>query len=436
VACFLSPSIRNSSYNSARRRPSTFIGGFTLMPNPCPKLRATLDIRPLEQNGQRLLLLRDPGQISDAMLGIPQALAPVLLLCDGQWDAESIAIICAEQFHIRFEDGVLEGMIEALDEALFLDNARFAQAKQRALDEYRAAPFRPPMLAGASYPENPDELRQRLEGHLAEAGDVTPTPAQARGLVSPHIDYMRGHAVYAKVWKRAAESVKAADLIIMLGTDHYSDEAGSLTLTRQHYATPYGILPTARGIVDKLADAIGPEGAYRGELRHRGEHSLELVAVWLHHLRAGKPVEMVPILTGSFGHFVKEGASPLTDPKMRALLDMLKRETQGRRALVVASGDLAHVGPAFEGDPLDVAAKATLAAEDDGVIKRMCVGDADSFYWVVQRLGNRNNVCGLSPVYLTLKLLGNAEGERVAYAMCPADEQNTSAVTVCGVVLE
>jgi hypothetical protein len=113
-----------------------------------PKLRA-LDIRPLEQNGQRLLLLRDPAQISDAMLGIPQALAPVLLLCDGQWDAESSAIILAEQFHIRFEDGVLEGMIEALDEALFLDNARFAQAKQRALDEYRAAPFRPPMLAAA-----------------------------------------------------------------------------------------------------------------------------------------------------------------------------------------------------------------------------------------------------------------------------------------------
>jgi hypothetical protein len=401
-----------------------------------PKLRPTLDLRPIHQNGQRLLLMRDPSHISDAMLGFPQALAPVLLLCNGQWDVESIAIILAEQFHIRFEPGVLEEVIETLDQALFLDNARFAQAKQEALEAYRAAPFRPPALAGASYPADPDELRQLLDAYLAEAGDVSPASVEVRGLVSPHIDYPRGGAVYAKAWKRAAESVKAADLVILLGTDHYSDEAGSLTLTRQHYATPYGILPTAREIVDQLAEAIGPEAAYRGELRHRGEHSLELVAAWLHHLRAGQPVELVPILIGSFEHFVKEGASPLTDSNLLAVLEVLRQATHGRRVLVVASGDLSHVGPAFSGEPLDDAAKAALTVEDHAVIERMCAGDAEGFYSVIQRIEDRNNVCGLSPVYLTLKLLENAEGERVAYAVCPADDAETSVVTVCGVVLE
>ncbi len=400
-----------------------------------PKLRA-LDIRPIEQDGQRLFLLRDPSQISDAMLSIPQPLAPALMLCDGQWDVDSMILILEHHFRLRFEPGVLEGMIEALDDALFLDNGHFAQARQRVLDEYLTAPFRPPTLAGSSYPSDPGELRQLLDAYLAEAGEIAPAPADARGLVSPHIDYRRGNAVYAKVWKRAAEAVKAADLIVMLGTDHFSDEEGSLTLTRQHYATPYGVLPTARDIVDKLAQAIGPPEAYQGELRHRGEHSLELVAVWLHHLREGKPVEIIPILTGSFGHFVKEGVSPADDPKMRALLDVLRRETQGQRVLIVASGDLSHVGPAFEGDPLDAAAKAALAVEDDGVIERMCAGDAEGFYSVVQRIGNRNNVCGLPPVYLTLKLLGDAEGECMAYAMCPADGGHTSVVSVCGIVLE
>lgn len=401
-----------------------------------PKLRAALDLRPIHQNGQRFLLMRDPSQISDAVLGIPQALAPVLLLCDGQWDMESIAIILDEQFQIRFEPGVLDEMLATLDNALFLDNERFAWAKQQALDDYRAAPFRPPNLAGASYPADPAELKQLLDSYLAEAGEVVSASAEVRGLVSPHIDYPRGGAVYAKVWKRAQAAVRAADLIILLGTDHYSDEAGSLTLTRQHYATPYGVLPTAHAIVDKLAEAIGPEDAYRGELRHRGEHSLELVAVWLHHLRAGQPVELIPILTGSFGHFVKDNASPLSDPKMHAALEILKRETQGRRVLVIASGDLSHVGPAFEGEPLDEAAKVALTVEDHSVIERMCAGDAEGFYSVIQRVEDRHNVCGLSPVYLTLKLLENAEGERVAYAVCPADENNTSVVTVCGVVLE
>ncbi len=401
-----------------------------------PKLRAALDLRSFHQNGQRFLLMRDPSHISDAALGIPQTLAPVLLLCDGQWDLESIAIILDEQFQIRFEPGVLEETLATLDNALFLDNERFARAKQQVLDDYRAAPFRPPTLAGASYPKDPNELKQLLDSYLAEAGQVMPSSAAVRGLVSPHIDYPRGGTVYAKVWKRAAESVKAADLIILLGTDHYSDEAGSLTLTRQHYATPYGVLPTAHAIVDKLAEAIGSDAAYRGELRHRGEHSLELVAVWLHHLREGQPVELVPILTGSFGHFVKDNVSPLTDPKMQALLDILKQETHGRRVLVIASGDLSHVGPAFEGDPLDEVAKAALTVEDESVIERMCAGDADGFYSVIQRVEDRHNVCGLSPVYLTLKLLENAEGERVAYAVCPTDENNTSVVTVCGVVLE
>lgn len=401
-----------------------------------PKLRAALDLRPFHQNGQRFLLMRDPSQISDAVLGIPQALAPVLLLCDGQWDLESITIILAEQFTIELEPGALEEMLETLDNALFLDNERFALARQQVLDDYRAAPFRPPTLAGASYPEDPQALKQLLDAYLADAGEVAPASAAVRGLVSPHIDYPRGGPVYAKVWKRAEAAVRAADLIILLGTDHYSDQAGSLTLTRQHYATPYGILPTAHAIVDKLAQAIGPDEAYRGELRHRGEHSLELVAVWLHHLRGGQSVELVPILTGSFGHFVKDKASPLTDPKMRALLEVLKQATHGRRVLVIASGDLSHVGPAFDGDPLDEAAKTALTLEDTQVIERMCAGDADGFYSVIQRVEDRHNVCGLSPVYLTLKLLENAEGERVAYAVCPADETNTSVVTVCGVVLE
>jgi hypothetical protein len=405
------------------------------MLNSRPKLRP-LDIRPFEQDGQAYFLLRDPMQISEDALAVPQPLGPVLALCDGTWDVAAMSVILSQHYGMRFEPGVLEGVLNALDEAAFLDNERFIRAKLQALANYLNAPFRPPALAGASYPADPNDLRELLDGYMSEAGDVTPALAEARGLVSPHIDYGRGSPVYARVWKRAAQMVKAADLIILLGTDHYSDEAGSLTPTRQHYATPFGVLPTARNIVDKLADALGPEEAYRGELRHRGEHSLELVAVWLHYLRAGRPVELVPILTGSFSHFLSDGASPADDVKMRSLLEALQHEMKGRRALVVASGDLSHVGPAFGGEPLGDDDKHILKIEDAQMIERMCAGDVEGFYSVIQRAEDRNNVCGLSPVYLTLKLLAHTEGERVAYQMCPADEQNTSVVSVCGVVLE
>ncbi len=47
---------------------------------------------------------------------------------------------------------------------------------------------------------------------------------------------------------------------------------------------------------------------------------------------------------------------------------------------------------------------------------------------------DRNNVCGLPPIYLALRLLGETAGETVAYDQCPADEENTSWVSVAGMV--
>ncbi len=399
-----------------------------------PKLRA-LDVRPYVQAGQRFLLLRDNLQISAQMLLVPQVLGPALALCDGTLTVAELPDALAREYRLRFQDGTLPGLVDALDEALFLDNERFQAARLRALDEYRRAPFRPPSLAGQSYPADPAELRGLLDGLLAEAGDVAPLP-EARGLLSPHIDYPRGGPVYARAWKRAAAAAQAADLVVLIGTDHYSDTAASLTLTRQNYATPYGVLPTEVALVDALADAIGPEAAFAGELRHRGEHALELVAVWLHHLRGGRPVPLVPLLTGSFARFIERGAAPLSDPALAALVTTLRRATAGRRVLWVASGDLAHVGPAFNGEPLDAAGQARLTQADRGVLDRLCAGDADGFYDVIRRVGDQNNVCGLSPAYLTLKALGAAEGECVAYRVCPADDEATSVVTVGGVVFE
>ncbi|MGD1995059.1 MAG: hypothetical protein PVI59_17850, partial [Anaerolineae bacterium] len=44
------------------------------------------------------------------------------------------------------------------------------------------------------------------------------------------------------------------------------------------------------------------------------------------------------------------------------------------------------------------------------------------------------NVCGLPPIYLMLRALGSVTGELVAYDQCPADEEGTSLVSICGVL--
>ena len=169
-----------------------------------------------------------------------------------------------------------------------LDNGRAGGRPCCGCAEYRSAPFRVPALAGAAYPANEKALwsccriiskRQMAwsRGHRLVAAD---RPAQ------PTYRLLRGGDVYAQVWKRATQAAREAELVIMLGTDHYGSDLFSLT--RQNYATPFGVLPTDTAIVDRLATVIGEDAAYAGELRHRGEHSLELVAVWLHHMRGGR----------------------------------------------------------------------------------------------------------------------------------------------------
>lgn len=400
--------------------------------NRFPKLRA-VDVRPVVQGGRPSILLRDPLQLTDKTVVIPQQLAPVLALCDGTRDSSGLRAALAVRFGLRIGPGVLEQLLAALDDALLLDNDRFVQARERALAEYRQAPFRPPVMAGQSYPADADELRRLLEGYLDAVDDVSPGPADGRGLVSPHIDYARGWSVYARVWKRAAEMVKAADLVVMLGTDHFGED-GQLTLTRQHYATPFGVLPTARGVVETLAGAMGAETAFAGELYHRSEHSIELAAIWLHYVRQGQPCELIPILCGSFGHFVRGEADPEQDTEIGVLLDTLRRTTGGRRVIVVAAGDLSHVGPAFGGQLLGSMERARLQAADDELIEQICAGDARGFFAAIEREGDRRNVCGLPPIYLALRLLSPVQGERVAYHRCPADENGTSLVSVCGIV--
>jgi AmmeMemoRadiSam system protein B len=151
-------------------------------------------------------------------------------------------------------------------------------------------------------------------------------------------------------------------------------------------------------------------------------------------MRDGKPCDVVPVLCGSFRTFTQGSADAAGDPTLAALIEAFQAATTGRRVLVVAAADMAHVGPAFGGHPVDLSGRARLQAADEALIGRMRAGDAEGFLDKVRRAGDCNNVCGIPPIYLALRLLQPVQGELVAYDRCPADGQGTSLVTVCGVV--
>jgi AmmeMemoRadiSam system protein B len=260
--------------------------------------------------------------------------------------------------------------------------------------------------------------------------------AHVRALVSPHIDYPRGGPIYAQVWQAASEAIRAAERVIIFGTDHMGGE-GRLTLTRQSYGTPWGDFPTDLEAVDAVATTIGEEAAFGEELHHLGEHSIELALVWLHYIRRGVPCRLVPILCGSFESFVSGEANPAQSAVFTGALRALRQVVASGPTLVVAAADLAHVGQAF-GDllPVDFVARMPLRTADERIIAQICRGSADGFFAEIQQVEDKFHVCGLPPIYLMLRLLSKSIGQPAGYLHCPADEREQSWVSICGVTLQ
>ncbi|MGB2885301.1 MAG: AmmeMemoRadiSam system protein B [Dehalococcoidia bacterium] len=401
-----------------------------------PKLRR-IQASPGHWQGQPVIVLRDPLGLVDMAVAIPRNVAPFLELCDGTRDVATLSTALELRTGLRLWPGYVEKMLAELDEALLLENERFAQAYRETVERFRSNSFRLPTLAGTVYPANPEGLDRTFTEYFdmasSEAGDV-PDIEQVRGLVSPHIDYNRGAAIYAEVWRRAAAAVREAEVAVILGTNH-SDCEKLITMTQQSYSTPWGVLPTASDVVDKVAAALGEEEVFAEELHHRGEHSVEIAAVWLHYLVKDKVCELVPVLCGSFHKFVAGEGQPGEDEQVTLFIDTVREATADRRTLIVAAGDLAHMGPAF-GDhyPVDGVGRADISVADGELMDTIARGDAEGMFLQVKKEGDRRRICGLPPIYLALRLLGETTGKVTGYAQCSADQQETSLVSICGMV--
>ena len=153
---------------------------------------------------------------------------------------------------------------------------------------------------------------------------------------------------------------------------------------------------------------------------------------------------MLPILCGSFHHFVSNGHHPSDDACINAFIATLQRETAGKRVLAVASVDLAHVGPNF-GDMfvMDARRRQALRRQDESLMAAVTSGDYARFYEEIATVQDRNRICGFSSTYLMLRYLAG-EGEKrnpaidgkiLAYEQCPADSDGTSLVSICGLLL-
>ena len=321
------------------------------------------------------------------------------------------------------------------------------QIRRQQIDNYPAAAIRPAAQAGTGYPDDPDALGKLLdECFTTEKGpgpidwDADCGPQRLCGAISPHIDPQRGGPVYARTYKAVAEQ-SDAEVFVIFGTAHHGmDEL--FCVTRKHFETPLGVVQTDGPFVDRLAEHLGSSVAgqqldpFADELAHRLEHSIEFQAVFLQHVLGGRrEFRIVPVLTGSFEDFIREGNPPGQSPEVEAFVAAVRAAAKGCSGGVcyIGAADFAHVGVRF-GDPwrVDAERRAEQSRHDHTLLDTACRCDSAEFFSHVARQQDRRRICGLSPTYTLLEVIQPAAGELLQYDQA-VDADETSCVSFASV---
>jgi MEMO1 family protein len=397
------------------------------MADRLPSLRP-VDAFPVEHEGQRVVALRDPSGLTDAVVLLPGPLLEIVSLLDGAHSMADVQAALMRRHGHMVPAAEIEEVIASLDEHGFLDTPKFA-ARQAALEaEFRNGPTRPAAHAGGSYASNPDELRRVMDGFFAAPKGPGPIAARAsgppvRGVIAPHIDYHRGGPAYAWAYRDVAERCDA-DVFVIFGTCH-AGLTQPFAMTRKAYETPLGPAPTDLEFVDSVVKRARQE-CFAAELGHRGEHSIEFQAVFLRYLFGRRrDFTIVPILA-SFAHeAIARGRKAEDDPRVGRFLDAVidTAAAQRRRVAFVAGADLAHVGPRFGDEkPVSPAALRQIERDDRAMLEPVARGDASGFFASIEGDGDRRRICGFSPIYALLRCLPGVPGTLRHYGQWPDPE--------------
>jgi MEMO1 family protein len=415
-----------------------------------PRLRS-LEAFPIQQDGQRMVGLRDPSGFTDQVAVLPIPLLDLISLFDGDHAIDEIRDIVAARHGGGFTAEDVVAVAERLDEAGFLDSPRFARRRRRVEAAFAASPTRPATHVGGAYAGEAEALRAQIAGFFgnsdgpgaaldalaAARGFDLRSPQGAtsvgrlrdsgiRGLLAPHIDFHRGGPVYAWAYKEVLER-SDADLFVVLGTCH-AGMSEPFAATLKAFETPLGVVPADRDFLDALGrryrgDLFASEGA------HRIEHSIEFQAVMLRWALGDRPFTMVPLLASFLHEAVWAGTGAEADARVPRFLDALAQSLAAtpRRVCVVGGVDLAHVGPRFgDVEPNTAARLAQVERDDRAMLEGVIAGDAPAFFASVAADRDARRICGLSPIYAFLRALPGAQGRLLHYRQWPDPEGTVS----------
>lgn len=393
-----------------------------------PKIRRDVNAFPLAVDGMAMICFQDSQNLSKGVL-IPQVLfARIVSFFDGQHSIRDIQYEAMRQYGELVYTDQIEAVARELDAALILESPRFHETLEELKEDFRKGSLRPAFFSGKSYAADSSELKNQLQGYFSSPGGPGVSDRQKRtpglrGIMAPHIDFQRGGHCYACAYKAVAEAIEA-DLYIILGIAHAPLE-GHFSLTLKDFETPFGIARTDKDFVKSLSRQCS-QNIFQDEFLHRSEHSIEFQVVFLQSVLGSEmKAKIVPILCGSFDHYLDEGRLPEEDPSVSEFLDAMRSEAavSQRRICFIAGVDLSHIGPQF-GDPksVDDFIRCGIKEEDMEVLKKVASFDAEGFFRLLEKDRNGRRICGFPAIYVQLKTMEAFRGEILKYDQGPTPD--------------
>lgn len=385
-------------------------------PSSRPALRAIESIAVPDPRHGRVLLLRDTQGVTDAHAIIPPELVPIVSRFTGESTCREIARDASRELGIDVPVEAVVRLAEQLDEGLFLDGVRFRRARDRIEREFADASVRPASHAGGAYHGDKGKLETYLDRECLAHGTHAARGVHTKhrdgrrmvGLIAPHIDPWRGAVGYGHAYAALERGLAPeVDTFVIFGTSH-APMREHFALCRKAFDTPLGAVPADLDAIDTIA-ASAAFDPYADQFNHKREHSLEFQVVFLKHLMKKRPFRIVPVLAG-LGQHQARGTDPANDARASRFLDGIRDlvAKRGRRVVVVAGADMAHVGPRF-GDrhPLGARERRALEESDRASLAHAVTGDAAAFWADVAKDLETRRVCGLGPIYALLRSLPN-----------------------------
>jgi AmmeMemoRadiSam system protein B/AmmeMemoRadiSam system protein A len=240
--------------------------------------------------------------------------------------------------------------------------------------------IRPPAVAGSWYPGDPQELRSMVDDFL---GKVKPVDGEPLALIVPHAGYQYSGPVAAYGFKQMAGV--PYEVAVIIAADHQEPLAHPISVWAEGgFQTPLGVVPVDSSLAQELI-AADPHITF-DPAAHEGEHGIEIELPFLQQVCPG--CKILPVLMGADDEQTVQVLA-------KALLSVLP----GRRAVVIASSDLAHYPSYNDAYPVDNAVLGAIETGDPRLVRQTI----DQ----VMAKGISNLVtcaCGEGPILVTMQV--------------------------------